>query len=231
MSNRARRTAWTAPWLGFAGTRAARHELIGSLLLGLYDSDGHLQRTGICASFNRERRKQLLEELAPLRENAREGHPWAEWATPQEGGDGEGRRPGMKSRWNAKKDLSWEPLRIERVCEVSFDHMQGRRFRHATHFKRWRPDKRPSDCTYEQLDVAPTYEVAEIFGAKSTQTEVLSSRRRPSIMAEVRLRRTLLPLFRRMGVIVMHSLLESAAGGLGPLLSQGLLPGLQSWVP
>ena len=147
---------------GFRWYKGGKDELIGSLLLGLFDSEGHLQHTGICASFNRERRKQLLEELAPLRTNAREGHPWAAWAAAE--GDHPERRPGMKSRWNAKKDLSWEPLRLERVCEVSFDHMQGRRFRHATHFKRWRPDKQPKDCTYEQLDVTPPYEVAKIFG-------------------------------------------------------------------
>ncbi len=92
-------------------------------------------------------------ELAPLRENAVKDHPWADWAAGQrEDGD---RKPGMKSRWNAKKDLSWEPLRVERVCEVSFNHMQGRRLRHSSHFKRWRPDKRPKDCTYAQLDVTP----------------------------------------------------------------------------
>jgi ATP-dependent DNA ligase len=145
---------------GFRWYKGGKDELIGSLLLGLYDGEGHLQHVGICASFNRERRKELCTELGPLRENAREGHPWAKWAE-HEGAD---RKPGMKSRWSRGKDLSWEPLRIERVCEVSFDHMQGRRFRHATHFKRWRPDKPPKDCTYEQLDVTPPYEVAKIFG-------------------------------------------------------------------
>jgi ATP-dependent DNA ligase len=146
---------------GFRWYKDSKDVLIGSLLLGLYDAEGHLQHVGICASFNRERRKELCTELAPLRENARESHPWAKWAE-HEGMD---RKPGAKSRWSRGKDLSWEALRIERVCEVSFDHMQGRRFRHATHFKRWRPDKPPKDCTYEQLDVTPPYEVEKIFGA------------------------------------------------------------------
>jgi ATP-dependent DNA ligase len=147
---------------GFRWYKGGKDELIGSLLLGLYDTDGHLQHVGICASFNRERRKELCTELAPLRVNAKEGHPWAKWAE-DEGMD---RKPGMKSRWSKGKDLSWEPLRLERIAEVSFDHMQGRRFRHATHFKRWRPDKPVQDCTYAQLEVTPPYEVAKIFGKK-----------------------------------------------------------------
>ncbi len=148
---------------GFRWYKDMKGVAVGSLLLGLFDAEGHLQHIGVTSSFNLERRKELLKELEPLRENAVKDHPWADWAAEQrEEGD---RKPGMKSRWNSKKDLSWEPLRVERVCEVSFDHMQGRRFRHTSHFKRWRPDKRPSDCTYEQLDVTPPYEVAKIFGA------------------------------------------------------------------
>jgi ATP-dependent DNA ligase len=148
---------------GFRWYKDKKNEAIGSLLLGLYDAEGHLQHIGVTSSFALERRKELVKELEPLRENAKQDHPWASWVAEQrEDGD---RKPGMKSRWNAKKDLSWEPLRVERVCEVSFDHMQGRRFRHTSHFKRWRPDKPPKDCTYEQLDVTPPYEVAKIFGA------------------------------------------------------------------
>ena len=148
---------------GFRWYKDMKGQAIGSLLLGLFDAEGHLQHIGVTSSFALERRKELLKELEPLRENAKQDHPWASWAAEQrEDGD---RKPGMKSRWNAKKDLSWEPLRVERVCEVSFDHMQGRRFRHTSHFKRWRPDKQPKDCTYEQLDVTPPYEVAKIFGA------------------------------------------------------------------
>lgn len=150
---------------GFRWYKGGKDELIGSLLLGLYDSEGKLQHVGICASFKAERRKELCAELAPLRENALALHPWGDWAKHDAHGEDASRKPGAKSRWNANKDLSWEPLRIERVCEVSFDHMQGRRFRHATHMKRWRPDKPPRDCTYAQLDVTPAYEVTKIFGA------------------------------------------------------------------
>jgi ATP-dependent DNA ligase len=106
-------------------------------------------------------RKQLVRELAPLRENPLEGHPWREWASAGESA----RMPGGQSRWSAGKDLSWEPLRIERVCEVKYDHLQGDRFRHATIFQRWRPDKRPADCRYDQLEVTTPYELEKVFGA------------------------------------------------------------------
>jgi ATP-dependent DNA ligase len=149
---------------GFRWYKDSKDVAVGSLLLGLFDDTGRLQHVGICASFNAERRKELLKELEPLREDATENHPWKEWAEHDASAD-KSRKPGMKSRWNAKKDLSWEPLRVERSCEVTFDHMQGRRFRHSSHFKRWRPDKPPKDCTYAQLDVTPAYEVAKIFGA------------------------------------------------------------------
>ncbi len=132
---------------------------IGSLLLGLYDDRGALQHVGVTSSFTMDKRKQLAAELAPLRENALDGHPWAEWAIAQS----EGRMPGAQSRWSAGKDLSWEPLRIERVCEVKYDHMQGDRFRHAATFLRWRSDKQPNECTYEQLEVTPPFELQKIF--------------------------------------------------------------------
>ncbi|MGQ0640178.1 MAG: ATP-dependent DNA ligase [Gemmatimonadaceae bacterium] len=132
---------------------------IGSLLLGLYDEERKLQHVGVTSSFTMEMRTQLAAELAPLRENAVAGHPWAEWAIAQ----GEGRMPGGQSRWSAGKDLSWEALRVERVCEVKYDHMQGDRFRHAATFLRWRPDKQPNDCTYEQLEVTTPYELQKIF--------------------------------------------------------------------
>jgi ATP-dependent DNA ligase len=134
---------------------------IGSLLLGLYDETGALQHVGVTSSFSMEKRKQLAEELAPLRENALVNHPWGEWAVAQ----GEGRMPGGQSRWSAGKDLSWEPLRAERVCEVKYDHMQGDRFRHAATFLRWRPDKQPNECTYEQLEVTTPYELQRIFAS------------------------------------------------------------------
>jgi ATP-dependent DNA ligase len=145
---------------GFRWYKDAKDELVGSLLLGLYDDAGKLHHVGICAAFKREVRAELVKKLAPLREGAREGHPWREWAEWQ---STEQRMPGATSRWNRGKDLSWEPLRLELVSEVAYDHLQGDRFRHATHFKRWRPDKRPADCRYDQLEVTPAFELAQIF--------------------------------------------------------------------
>jgi ATP-dependent DNA ligase len=135
--------------------------VVGSLLLGIYDSSGGLQHVGVAASFTNLRRKELVEELEPLRANALDGHPWAEWAS---AADDSGRMPGAVSRWNAKKDLSWEPLRPERVLEVTYEHMEGTRFRHTAHFQRWRPDRDPLSCTYEQLEVVAPYELSAIFG-------------------------------------------------------------------
>ena len=140
---------------------------IGSLLLGLYDDTGRLHHAGITSSFTWERRAELVAELAPLREGALDGHPWAEWAewAAMGAADASGQRlPGAGSRWNRGKDLSWEPLRIERVAEVAYDHLQGDRFRHATTFRRWRPDKPLAACRYDQLDAATPYELALIFG-------------------------------------------------------------------
>jgi ATP-dependent DNA ligase len=147
---------------GFRWYKGGHGELVGSLLLGLYDDDGKLHHVGICASFTREKRASLVKELEPLREGARDGHPWKEWADWMDENAGQ-RMPGASSRWNRGKDLSWEPLRIERVCEVAYDHLQGDRFRHATHFKRWRPDKSPKECRYDQLEVAPAVELKKIF--------------------------------------------------------------------
>jgi ATP-dependent DNA ligase len=107
-------------------------------------------------------RRKLAAELEPLRKNALARHPWREWANAV---DASTRMPGGQSRWSQGKDLSWEPLRIERVCEVKYDHLQGSRFRHAATFVRWRHDKRPADCRYDQLDVTPPAELAAIFGA------------------------------------------------------------------
>jgi ATP-dependent DNA ligase len=133
---------------------------VGSLLLGLYDDAGELQHVGVAASFTDAKRRELVSVLAPYRENALRGHPWESWAGEAEDGQ---RMPGAKSRWSQGKDLSWEPLRPELVVEVAYDHMQGRRFRHTAHFRRWRPDKPPRDCTYEQLEVVPPEELEEIF--------------------------------------------------------------------
>ncbi len=141
---------------------------VGSLLLGLFDDDGTLHHVGITSSFTWDRRAALVEELAPLRERALEGHPWREWAQWAVAGDADAsgqRLPGATSRWNRGKDLSWEPLRTERVVEVGYDHLQGSRFRHATTFKRWRPDKPPAECRYDQLEETADYEIARIFGA------------------------------------------------------------------
>lgn len=133
---------------------------VGSLLLGIYDDNDVLHHVGVAASFKMAKRKELAEELAPLRENAEEGHPWI-----GDGDDDEQRTPGGQSRWSAGKDLTWEPLRLERVCEVKYDHMQGDRFRHATKFLRWRPDKEPSECRYDQLEEVRSYDLEEVFSS------------------------------------------------------------------
>ena len=140
---------------------------VGSLLLGLFDDAGTLHHVGITSSFTWERRAALVEELAPLREHALDAHPWREWADWASDGnaDASGQRlPGATSRWNRGKDLSWEPLRTERVVEVAYDHLQGTRFRHATTFKRWRPDKPPEACRYDQLEETAPFLLASIFG-------------------------------------------------------------------
>jgi ATP-dependent DNA ligase len=153
---------------GFRWHKQGPGTMIGSLLLGLYDDDGTLHHVGVAAAFTNAKRKQLVAELAPLREHALDDHPWRDWAAAEEEASMTGQRmPGGTSRWNRGKDLSWEPLRPERVCEVAYDHMQGTRFRHAAQFLRWRPDKRPEDCRYDQLEVTPAYELERVFGARS----------------------------------------------------------------
>ena len=138
---------------------------VGSLLLGLFDDTGTLHSVGVTSSFTWEKREALAAELAPLREHALEGHPWAEWAEWAQATEASGQRlPGATSRWNRGKDLSWEPLRVERVAEVAYDHLQGDRFRHGTTFLRWRPDKQPADCRYDQLEETAAYELGLIFG-------------------------------------------------------------------
>jgi ATP-dependent DNA ligase len=152
---------------GFRWHKNGKGTHVGSLLLGLFDDAGTLHHVGITSSFTWDRRAALAKELEPLRENALDGHPWREWAEWAEMGsaDASGQRlPGATSRWNRGKDLSWEPLRAERVVEVAYDHLQGDRFRHATTFKRWRPDKRPADCRYDQLEETAPYLIEQIFG-------------------------------------------------------------------
>lgn len=148
---------------GFRWHKNGEGTAIGSLLLGLFDEVGNLQHVGVCASFTQGKRRELVDFLAPYRKDALVGHPWGSWA-----GDGEGREtgqrmPGGQSRWSQGKDLSWEPLRPELVVEVAYEHMQGTRFRHMAQFRRWRDDKRPSDCTFAQLEVVPPQELMAIF--------------------------------------------------------------------
>ena len=158
---------------GFRWHKNGPGTMVGSLLLGLYDDEGALHHVGVTAAFTTEVRKQLVQELEPLRKDARKSHPWKDWAESQE--EAGQRMPGATSRWNRGKDLSWEPLKIERVCEVAYDHMQGTRFRHAAQFVRWRPDKRPKDCRYDQLEVTPAYELERVFGARPRRTGVRNS--------------------------------------------------------
>jgi ATP-dependent DNA ligase len=150
---------------GFRWHKNGPGTMVGSLMLGLFDAAGRLNSVGITSSFTNERRAQLVEELAPLRVNALDGHPWAEWAEFEAQARANGQRmPGAQSRWKSGRDLTWEPLRPELVCEVAYDHLQGDRFRHATTFKRWRPHKSPADCRYDQLEVTAPFELGEIFG-------------------------------------------------------------------
>jgi ATP-dependent DNA ligase len=149
---------------GFRWHKQGERTMVGSLLLGLFDDAGHLQHVGVCSSFTMEKRRELVELLAPYRENALADHPWRSWAEAMGGEDGQ-RMPGGQSRWSQGKDLSWEPLRPELVAEVAYEHMQGSRFRHLAHLRRWRPDKQPKECTYAQLEVVAAQELKEIFAA------------------------------------------------------------------
>ncbi|WP_190135724.1 ATP-dependent DNA ligase, partial [Streptomyces longispororuber] len=138
--------------------------VVGSLLLGLYDDAGALQHVGVCAAFSMRRREQLVAELEPLRMDSAAEHPWAAWT--DEAAHESARLPGAVSRWTGKKDLSWVPLRPERVCEVAYDHMEnGARFRHTAQFRTWRPDRDPASCTYAQLEEPPRYDLAEVLGS------------------------------------------------------------------
>jgi ATP-dependent DNA ligase len=149
---------------GFRWHKRGEKSAVGSLLLGLYDDEGNLEHVGVCASFTDVKRRELVTFLDPYRKNALDGHPWRAWAEAQPNVGAEPhRRPGMQSRWSAGKDLSWEPVRPELVVQVAYDHMQGDRFRHTAQFRRWRDDKRPIDCTFDQLEVVPPHELAAIF--------------------------------------------------------------------
>jgi len=150
---------------GFRWHKDGQGTAVGSLLLGLYDAAARLQHVGVCASFSAAKRKELVEFLGPYRKDALRNHPWAAWQS--EDAQASGRMPGGQSRWSEGKDLSWEPLRIELVVEVAYEHMQGTRFRHLAHFRRWRSDKAPKDCTYEQLEVVPPQELMRIFSERT----------------------------------------------------------------
>ena len=151
---------------GFRWHKKGEGTLVGSLLLGLLDKSGALQHVGVCASFSNATRLELVEFLKPYRKDALVNHPWKTWAEVAVAmADGPKRMPGGQSRWSQGKDLSWEPLRPELVVEVAYDHMQGDRFRHTAQFRRWRPDKKPADCTYAQLEVVPPQELAAIFSS------------------------------------------------------------------
>jgi ATP-dependent DNA ligase len=156
-----------------AGTRAHKLGGVGSLLLGLYDTSGTLHHVGVASSFAAPLRHQLEAELAPHRAGALEGHPWASWAAP-ESGPGGSRMPGGTSRWSAGKDLSWDPVRLGPVAEVAYEHVQRipgsasverGRFRHTARFVRWRPDREPASCRYDQLEAPVPAELHEIFGS------------------------------------------------------------------
>ncbi|OUZ08321.1 ATP-dependent DNA ligase [Aeromicrobium sp. PE09-221] len=148
-------------------TSTPARPLLGSLLLGLYAADGRLQHVGVAASFTEQRRAELIEELAPLVAAADDEHPWAAWQ--DEEAQASGRLPGGQSRWTGTKDLSFVPLRPERVAEVGYEHMEGEgdgaRFRHTARFKRWREDREPQSCTYEQLEEVARYDLNEVLGA------------------------------------------------------------------
>ncbi len=152
---------------GFRWHKGGHGTAVGSLLLGLFDDAGALQHVGVCASFTQEKRRQLVEFLAPYRRDALARHPWKDWAEHEAAaGDAGHRMPGGHSRWSQGKDLSWEPLRPELVVEVAYEHMQGTRFRHMAQFRRWRSDKKPGDCTYAQLEVVPPQELMAIFSQR-----------------------------------------------------------------
>jgi ATP-dependent DNA ligase len=148
---------------GFRWHKRGNKDAVGSLLLGLYDGDT-LEHVGVCSSFTDVKRKELVTFLEPYRVNALKNHPWRAWSDAQPSAEGEAhRQPGGQSRWSQGKDLSWEPLRPELVVEVAYDHMQSGRFRHTAQFRRWRDDKRPLDCTFDQLEIVAPQELKEIF--------------------------------------------------------------------
>jgi ATP-dependent DNA ligase len=140
---------------------------VGSLMLGLYDGSGQLHHVGVIGAFSVARRSELVREIEPYRELGSEPHPWGDWAEWAAAGSGSsGRRlPGGASRWNAAKDMTFEPLRPELVVEAAYEHLQGDRLRHTAQFRRWRPDRDARSCTYDQLETVVPAELADVFGA------------------------------------------------------------------
>jgi ATP-dependent DNA ligase len=136
-------------------------EGVGSLLLGLFDDNGRLNHVGVCAAFSVKFRRELRDEMEPLTVGALDNHPWQEWAELQ--AHSEQRMPGGFSRWNVNKDLSFVPVRVERVVEVTFGQLESGRFRHGVQFVRWRPDRTPESCRYEQLEVASPVRFDELL--------------------------------------------------------------------
>jgi ATP-dependent DNA ligase len=141
-------------------------DLIGSLLLGLYTDAGELASVGVVGAFPMERRRELLAELQPL-VTGFAGHPW-DWGAWQQETDRRTWRGSTSSRWNPGKELSFVPLRPERVVEVRYDHLEGRRFRHTAQFVRWRPDRDPRSCTYAQLEETVGFDLAEVLATTAT---------------------------------------------------------------
>jgi ATP-dependent DNA ligase len=137
--------------------------VVGSLLLGLYDDQGVFHHIGVSSSFSRPRRAELLEELAPYRVNAEVDHPWLHEPEP----GSEQRLPGQLSRWSGGKNLEWQPLRPELVVEVGYSAMEGDRIRHTAQFMRWRPDREPRSCTYEQLERPVRVDVTAVLAGEA----------------------------------------------------------------
>ena len=137
--------------------------IVGSLLLGLFDDKQVLHHVGVTSAFTMETRRDLAKLLEPLRKDALKNHPWRDWVEAME----QHQRIPTGNRWNAGKDMSWEAVRLELVAEVKYDHLQGDRFRHAAIFQRWRPDKKPEDCRYDQLEVTTPYELEKVFASGS----------------------------------------------------------------
>jgi ATP-dependent DNA ligase len=142
-------------------TSTDERPLVGSLLLGLYDDEGHLRHVGVSASFTEAKRSALHEMLQDLLVREGDDHPWAQWSQITASGE---RTPGQTSRWNAGKDLSFVPVRPELVAEVAYDHMEGERFRHTAQFRRWRTDRDPDTCGYDQLEEPVSYDLADVLG-------------------------------------------------------------------